>query len=93
MRNGVNDSQHRGVWFYLGFLHPWAPEKHEIVVELNVVESSIHKSSKEHLKYCAPENNPGEISKLTEINAIHVPLEYLDLGMFGAYINYVGRSA
>ena len=55
MRNGVNDSNHRGVWFYLHFLHPWAPGPTEIVVELGVRQSSVHKSEKHHMFIARPQ--------------------------------------
>ena len=58
MRNGINDSNHRGVWFYLHWSMPWSPSPMEIVVEVEVAESSIHKTSKWHQKYCAAAEPP-----------------------------------
>ena len=77
MRNGVNDSNHRGVWFYLHWDHPWAPSPEEIVVEIEVVQSSIHKSNKWHHKYCASAEPPGAVSELTRVRALHVPSQLL----------------
>ena len=77
MRNGVNDSNHRGVWFYLHFAHPWAPSFDEVIVELAVSQSSTHKSSKWHYKYCAASEPPGAISEFTNIRAVHIPVGLL----------------
>ena len=76
MRNGINDSHHRGVWFYLSFLHPWAPVR-EIVVELWVRQSATHKSGKHLMKYCAaPDTDtPGDVNPYVDIAAIHFPQE------------------
>ena len=77
MRNGVNDSNHRGVWFYLHFLHPFPPTPREIVVELEVRQSSIHAREKHHMKYCATpdEDVPGDVNPYVDILAIHLPLQ------------------
>ena len=74
MCNGINDSNHRGVWFYNHFLHPWAPAPDEIIVELTVSRSSTHKSAKWHRKYCASPDvdAPGEKNLHTSISAIHI---------------------
>ena len=72
MRNGINDSNHRGVWFYLHWSMPWSPSPMEIFVEIEVAESSIHKTSKWHQKYCAAVEPPGALSENTRVNAIHV---------------------
>ena len=72
MRNGINDSNHRGVWFYLHWGHPWPASADEIVVEIEVAQSATHKSAKWHLKYCAPGEPPGRICELTRIFALHI---------------------
>ena len=77
MRNGVNDSSHRGVWFHLHFNHPWPPSQNEIVVELFVTQSSIHRSCKSHMKYCAAQENPGARNEHVAIAAVHLPLRLL----------------
>ena len=79
MRNGINDSNCRGVWFYLGFQHPWPAGEDEIVVELEVVQSSIHKKSdtKWHLKFCAADSPPGVQNRWTRVRALHVPSNLL----------------
>ena len=77
MRNGVNDGIHRGVWFYLHWHHPCTPSTTEIVVEIEVVHSSIHKSNKWHHKYCASAEPPGAVSELTRVRALHVPSQLL----------------
>ena len=79
MRNGVNDSNHRGVWFCLHFLHPWAPTPQEIVVELEVRQSSIHAREKHHMKYCATpdEDAPGDVNLYVDILAPHLPLQFV----------------
>ena len=74
MRNGVHDSNSRGVWFYLGFQHPWAASEEEILVELEVVQSTTHKKSKWHYKYCAADSPPGEPNRWTRVRALHVPV-------------------
>ena len=77
MRNGVNDSNHRGVWFYLHFLHPFPPTPQDIVVELEVRQSSIHARQKHHMKYCATpdEDAPGDVDLYVDILALHLPLQ------------------
>ena len=78
MRNGINDSNHRGVWFYLGFEHPDVPDANEVVVELHVGQSSIHKgNTKWHMKYCAADDRPGLENRWTRVRALHVPFELL----------------
>jgi hypothetical protein len=78
MRNGVNDGNARGVWFYLNFMFPEVPKETEIVVELVVSRSVIHSNAKTkwHLKYCATpdEDIPGAKNLYTSIAAIHFPL-------------------
>ena len=74
MRNGVHDSNSRGVWFYLGFQHPWAASEEKILVELEVVQSTTHKKSKWHYKYCAADSPPGEPNRWTRVRALHVPV-------------------
>ena len=75
----MNDSNNRGVWFYLHFLHPWAPAPTEIVVELEVRQSSIHNSGKHHMKYCATpdEDVPGDVNPYVDILALHLPLQFV----------------
>ena len=78
MRNGINDSNHRGVWLHLGFAHPYPAERDEIQVELDVVQSSIHKGkNKWHWKYCAVDSPPGEWNAWTRVRALHVPSRFL----------------
>ena len=80
IRNGINDSRHRGVWFYLHFLHPWPPTSTEIVVELFVRQSSIHQSkTKIHMKFCATpdEDAPGDPNPYVDVTAIHVPQTFV----------------
>ena len=77
VRNGIKDSNHRGVWFYLGFQHPYAPDRDTIVVELEVVQSSTHKGAKWHLKYCAADSPAGEPNKWARVLALHVPSSLL----------------
>ena len=79
MRNGINDSYHRGVWFYLHFNHPWPPSQNEIVVELFVAKSSIHRSSKWHMKFCAADQPPGARNEHVGIAAVHLPLRLLPM--------------
>jgi hypothetical protein len=75
MRNGINDSNNRGVWSYLHFLHPWHPASNEIVVELLLSRSTSHKGkNKLHKKFCAsPDSDaPGARNLHTSMQAIHV---------------------
>ena len=53
-------------------------QRDEIQVELDVVQSSIHKGkSKWHLKYCAADSPPGKWNPLTKVRALHVPSNLL----------------
>ena len=73
MRNGTNDANHRGIWFYLLWGHPELPDSTQIVVEIEVAHSSIHKKPKWHHKYCAASEPPGEINALSTVRALHIP--------------------
>ena len=79
MRNGINDSNHRGVWFYLAFEIPNLADANDVVVELHVGQSSIHKGGKckWHMKYCAADDRPGFENQWTRVRALHVPFELL----------------
>ena len=76
MRNGINDGSHRGVWFYLHWHHPSSPESDEMLVEIEVAQSSIH-HNKKSMKYCAPMEPPGAVNKLTRVLALHIPSKLL----------------
>ena len=82
MRNGVCDSNHRGIWFYLHFLHPWKPTE-EIIVELLVRQSATHNKNKHHMKYCASpdEDAPGEVNPYVDVVAIHLPKRFVPEGL------------
>ena len=73
MRNGICDSNHRGVWFYLHWDHPWPADSTEIVVEIEVAQSSIHSNSKWHHKYCASGVPAAAINELVRVHALHIP--------------------
>ena len=78
MRNGFNDSNSRGVWFYLHFLMPWHPGNNEVVVELLASRSTGHSGKKKwHAKHCAcadaGDGAPGELSEYTQVVALHLP--------------------
>ncbi len=59
----------------------WLPEPEEIVVEVEVSQSSTHKTAKWHQKYCAASEPPGAVSELTRVLAVHIPLGLLPSGL------------
>ena len=76
MRNGVNGFV-QGVWFYLHWGHPWAPEPTEAVIEITVSESTIDKNNKWHMKYCAVGERAGARNRRVAIDAVHLPRRLL----------------